>query len=82
MDVAEWMRAVLSAIGGKVMMGPPKPTSNGSAEGSGRVVLAAVAADADDGHYPLKDKVCSRRASAYGTPTIPRPRNEVHSLPG
>jgi len=52
-DVAEWMRAVLEGVGGKVMMGPPKPAV--SPQG-GSVVEAVVAAQPDEGHFPIKDK--------------------------
>ena len=54
-DVSEWTASVLEAIGGKVMLGPPKMVSNGTEEGRGTRVEAAVAADPDAGKSPTKD---------------------------
>lgn len=60
----EWTEHVLEVIGGKVMMSPPKRVADSSASGRGDVIQAAVAADAENGKDPYKDKLIGMNAAA------------------
>ena len=52
-DAKAWMREVLSAVGGQVMMAPPEKAV--SPEG-GICIVGAIAADPEKGKYAIKDK--------------------------
>ena len=52
MDVTEWCNSVCKAVDGKVT----KAATKADSPHGGQVMEAVVAADADKGKFPLKDK--------------------------
>jgi len=51
-DITEWTESVVAAVGGKIT----KPKAAAESPHGGFVVVASVAADADKGKFPIKDK--------------------------
>ena len=59
--MAEWAKAVLAEVGGKVMLSPPTPAQSAA---GGSVVVGIVAADAETDNVPHKDLERGVAASA------------------